>query len=112
MLTIDELPDFGNVESGETAMPEGTLSSGELEETAQTYGMYLEWNYIIEMPGKITSAEGGKISEENDHVVTFNLIDLMKDSEPIVVESESGGLPCIGFMVLLVAAAGAFAMRD
>lgn len=112
-LTIDELPNFGEVGDEETGeVPSGSLTSSENAEGAvgmQQMGM--EWTYVVEMPGKITSAQGGDIDDDNPNVATFDVLDMMSDQEPIVVEAEGSGLGCLPGVVLLLAVFGFVAIN-
>ncbi len=100
-LTVDELPNFKKegVEEADGAPTGKITDTTNLEQAKllQTYGV--EMTYIVEMPGKITSAEGSEEIEKN--VATFDLLEMMDDGEPIVVESKETGLFCMPGLVLL-----------
>lgn len=108
-LTIDKLPSFGNIGGESTALGSGTenesvkLSDSKNVATAnymKKSGM--TWTYTIEMPGKITSAENGKISKDNPSVVMFDILKQMSDSKKIVVESEEKPFCIPGFILLFI----------
>lgn len=61
------------------------------------YGM--EATYTITMPGEIKNTSGGKISGSQ---VTFDVLEVMKDRKPIVVESQEYNLFFIGGVIILV----------
>lgn len=107
VLTVEELPNFGDIGDDSGEIPAGKLTDSTNAQSALSMKQYgMTWTYTIEMPGKITSAEGGTIDSKNPNKVTFDIYDLMSKQQKIVVEAESEGLACLPAVVLLFGALG------
>jgi len=113
-LTLDELPSFvkslsgksqklsdGFVASTNSSMMGGNMSGG-LDYLTK---LGITMTYTVEMPGKITSAKDGTISKDKKSV-SFDLIDMFKKKEPMVIESEEQGLFCLPSTALVLGILG------
>lgn len=119
-LTIDEIPELGSKYSKKDMFNRSTYSYG-------TYGSYdsyfsslrelkisdpklkivgtmfdsarIDYKYVVEMPGTITSAEGAV--NINGSVATFDLVKQLKEGKSMIITSEEYNPLIVGFVGLI-----------
>ncbi len=103
-LIIDQLPAFVKDNKVKVQkLSEGYGNSSTNIEYMKTMGLKME--YTIEMPGKITYANGGEISKDKKSV-KYDLLTMFDEKKPIEVKSEETGLFCLPSTALLLGILG------
>lgn len=110
-LTIDQLPDLGedtsNVDSSTsqylsqyTSNGKVTLNGSGSKMTASVLKVAgVEYEYRVSMPGDITKAKNAKKFDKS--IAVFDVIELMEDGKPIVVESEEINWLVVAFLAFM-----------
>ncbi len=118
-VEVSKLPAFSGGESALGGGVGGVQAQGgeaegiefKNETTAAGFAMLassgIEVTYTVKMPGKIVKAEGGSI-DEKENTAEFDVLELVKDGENAVVESEElnapyvAGAGTVGLIVLVL----------
>ncbi|MEK6842877.1 MAG: hypothetical protein AABY04_00145 [Candidatus Micrarchaeota archaeon] len=108
-IEVFKLPVSNLSSSGSTGMPDydiyKRLDDAGIKKTASILKLAgMEINYKVEMPGKITKAEGGTIS---NNIAKFDVIEMMENGKTIKVTSEELNVPYVAgaailFLILII----------
>ena len=75
------------------------------DQMSQNKAFQINMTYVVEMPGTVTKATAGSYEAKKDgSKAIFNLVEVLADSAPLVVESEAGSnmMLIIGAVVVIV----------